>query len=167
VSVYFVRCTETNLVKIGFAKDPFKRFSKIQSDSPAILELLAIEPGEKSREAEIHEQFASLRRRGEWFECGAAILNHVKALPVVAIQRERQQLGGKLGEWLHKNGLGVREFGEMVGCCWSAVSYFCSGRSIPRHDLMVRIYMATNGEVQPNDFFDLPDLPAASDRAAA
>jgi hypothetical protein len=167
VSVYFIRCTATNLVKIGFATDPFRRFSKIQSDSPAKLELLAIEPGEKDHETEIHSKFADLRRRGEWFECAEAILQHVRALPIVSLQRDEPHLGGALGEWLHRNGLGVREFGEMVDCCWSSISRFCCGGRIPRHDLMVRIYVATNGEVQPNDFFDLPKLPQNSERIAA
>lgn len=35
------------------------------------------------------------------------------------------------------------------------------GDRIPRPPIMAKIYLATNGAVQPNDFYDLPPLPAA------
>lgn len=158
--IYFVRCTETDAIKIGFADDPFRRFSKIQSDSPGKLELLAVEEGDRTREAELHRQFASDRKRGEWFRRSAALQAYAAALPVIGIGRAPKMLGGKLGEWLHRNDINTLQFASRIGCCWSSISHFCAGKRTPSYELMRRIYVETGGEVQPNDFYDLPALPA-------
>lgn len=165
MSVYFVLCTETSAVKIGYADDPFRRFSKIQSDAPGDLELLAIEGGDKDREAELHAQFAEFRKRGEWFQYSAAIREHVESLPAIGVRNFRKKLGGRLGEWLYGHNLNIRDFAKDVGCCWSSISNFCRGERIPSYDLMRRIYVATNGIVQPNDFYDLPALGEQSKAA--
>jgi hypothetical protein len=69
------------LVKIGFAENARKRFSKIQSDSPTRLVLAGIEDGGESLEAARHAQFAGYRQRGEWFQFDGALRDFVEALP--------------------------------------------------------------------------------------
>lgn len=81
--IYFIHCPMTARVKIGHAANPWQRFSKIQSDSPGKLVLLGAEPGGREREAELHERFAALRSRGEWFSAGAELIAYVASLPVV------------------------------------------------------------------------------------
>lgn len=157
MSVYFVHCPTTNAVKIGYAEDAFKRFSKIQSDSPGELALLAIEDGGRDREAQLHAQFASFRRkRGEWFDYGQALRSYVEALPTPEKPRKRYEKHGALGRWLYDNNITMREFGGLVGASAATICQFCNEQNIPRHDLMVRIYVATHGEVQPNHFYALP-----------
>jgi hypothetical protein len=80
VSVYFIRATSLGLVKIGFAEDVWKRFSKIQSDNPCELMMAAFEEGDKRRERELHLRFSADRERGEWFRFSAQIEAHVAAL---------------------------------------------------------------------------------------
>ena len=164
MSVYFVHCPETNTVKIGFATNPWLRFTKIQSDAPGELRLLAVEDGGKEREAEIHARFAAHRRRGEWFNYALPIQAHIASLPPFAKYSNRKMLGGALGEWLHKNQVSSIAFAKRVGTSDATVSRMCAGIHIPRKEVMRRIFIETQGAVQPNDFYDLPDL---EDRAAA
>lgn len=84
MSVYYVHAPDLGLVKIGYAEKPQTRFTKIQSDSPTRLVLLAIEAGDLAREAERHEQFADYRHCGEWFRHEGALCEHIKTLePIV------------------------------------------------------------------------------------
>jgi hypothetical protein len=140
--IYFVRCSETNAVKIGYAVDPWKRFSKIQSDSPG------------------------LWRRGEWFDYGPDLQSHVASLPPALKPNSKRALGGTLGAWLRENDLTLREFARISGCTISSLSCICAGTRIPRKEAMRRIFAVTRGAVQPNDFYDLPDLPAEREQAA-
>jgi hypothetical protein len=90
MSVYYVHAPDAGLVKIGFAKNPQSRFSKMQVDSPTRLVLLAFEDGGPETERARHEQFRSLRRRGEWFSHEGALADHIASLtPFVKPERSR------------------------------------------------------------------------------
>lgn len=72
----------------------------------------------------------------------------------------------KLGEWLEQEGLSVSRFATRIGEHSEVVRRYTLPREhpdsrIPRHGPMCRIYLATGGEVTPNDYYDLPDLPDA------
>lgn len=164
--IYFVRCSETNAVKIGYAVDPWKRFSKIQSDSPGSLQLLAVQAGGRAEERELHKRYAGLWRRGEWFDYGPDLQSHVASLPPALKPNSKRALGGTLGAWLRENDLTLREFARISGCTISSLSCICAGTRIPRKEAMRRIFAVTRGAVQPNDFYDLPDLPAEREQAA-
>jgi hypothetical protein len=62
----------------------------------------------------------------------------------------------KLGEYLATNRLTQGQFGAMVRAAQPAVSRWVRGVRIPQKLEMGRIFAATNGEVDANDFFDLP-----------
>jgi hypothetical protein len=75
--VYFIECQAVNLIKIGktqnykLAKRPdydtaYKRPLHLQTASPVPLDL--INTTRFFSESKLHETFAQLRRRGEWFE---------------------------------------------------------------------------------------------------
>lgn len=65
--IYFVRCAATQHIKIGFAKDPWKRLCMLRTGSPTQLDLVAMTEGGRPEERELHERFAQDRVRGEWF----------------------------------------------------------------------------------------------------
>lgn len=77
MTVYYITCEDTGTVKIGYAADPLSRLSKMQSDNASPLELVASEPGDELREAEIHALFAEDRVRGEWFTLSDRIRAHI------------------------------------------------------------------------------------------
>jgi hypothetical protein len=66
--VYFIRCTETNRIKIGFTAGPLEaRFANIQTANASDLVLIGSLPGTRALEDELKRRFRKDRIRGEWF----------------------------------------------------------------------------------------------------
>ena len=126
--IYFILAEEVNRVKIGFANKPGMRLSKLQTDSPCIVKPLAYIEGDVAAERELHERFASLRIRGEWFEYGPALRKYVKTLPAVPIKPRRPR--------------SVTDMAEVVGIGKSYMSHILKGRKCPL-PLMFHIFSAT------------------------
>jgi hypothetical protein len=64
--IYFIRSYNTH-IKIGYSVDPEYRKKCLQTGSPIKLHIQAIMPGEFKTESGLHEMFAHLRTKGEWF----------------------------------------------------------------------------------------------------
>lgn len=54
-------------VKIGFSTDVHKRISQLQTGSAASVRLLAVAPGGRQLEQDLHQRLKGARVRGEWF----------------------------------------------------------------------------------------------------
>jgi hypothetical protein len=67
MAVYFISAREVDLVKIGYAFNPVARFHGLRVASPVELSLEGAVPGGFREERELHQRFARLRVRGEWF----------------------------------------------------------------------------------------------------
>ncbi|MCE0510860.1 GIY-YIG nuclease family protein [Microbacterium sp. KKR3/1] len=66
-----------NLVKIGYTRDLQQRLSAYPPNS----RLLALHPGTKDTEHDIHSRFVELRARGrEWFRSGGQLDRHIEAV---------------------------------------------------------------------------------------
>lgn len=66
--VYFITCEPDEYVKIGWAKhNPANRMRTLQTGCPEALRLMAYFPGSQDDERRLHETFAELQYRGEWF----------------------------------------------------------------------------------------------------
>ena len=77
---YFAREGPDGLIKIGKSFDPPGRFASLQTGSPRHLTLLGvIQFSDTLTEATIHERFAHLRVRGEWFTPGSDLLEFITA----------------------------------------------------------------------------------------
>lgn len=63
---YMIGAEGSNLVKIGWAKEPQNRVSYLQIGSPLILALLWFDEG--PYEGPLHRRFKDYRVRGEWFD---------------------------------------------------------------------------------------------------
>lgn len=61
-------------IKIGLSSRPKDRIKDMSTASPYPITLLAVMKGNMFDEARIHEEFASLRLRGEWFRFEGALL---------------------------------------------------------------------------------------------
>lgn len=159
--VYFIAAEDAGTVKIGFAKQPWNRLSKMQSDCPHSLRLLAIEAGDVRHEAHLHRRFAVDRLQGEWFRLSQSILDYIAALPVpLPLERRRKKLGGPLGEWLHAHRLTASTFAEKVGTTEATISRICSGKQLPRREIMLAIWRATGGAVTANLLYGIPEASA-------
>lgn len=85
--IYYLLAKGTTHVKIGYTRNYLSlsaRIASLQTGCPHELALMAIEPGELSDEAEIHQEFDHLRIRGEWFELGEDLQNKISQKQIVA-----------------------------------------------------------------------------------
>jgi hypothetical protein len=55
-------------------------FKDIRSGNPTQLRLLAVVPGGREVEQELHARFSHLRRRGEWFDRAPELLAEIERL---------------------------------------------------------------------------------------
>jgi len=86
--VYFVEAASVSLVKIGVADDPRARFRSLVTMNAAPVRLVALMPGRKSQERELHRRFATQRAHGEWFKLSKQLT------VVISEMRERYGLPG-------------------------------------------------------------------------
>jgi sRNA-binding protein len=68
MSVYFISARELDLVKIGYAHDPVRRYYHLRTFSPVELTLEGAIAGGYEQERQLHQRFALARARGEWFK---------------------------------------------------------------------------------------------------
>lgn len=67
--VYLIYCSYTNLVKIGYAKNPERRLKQLQTGSAYPLIILKTIPNATKRlEKELHFKFRHYKLEGEWFK---------------------------------------------------------------------------------------------------
>lgn len=74
----------------------------------------------------------------------------------------------KLRDYIKNRKLSVRAAARDGGFPEENFRLWSLGRSVPRSDVMLRLYNWSNGHVTPNDFYDLPAATrdAAGERAA-
>jgi hypothetical protein len=81
VSVYFIQAGKAGPIKIGRTVGKVgARMATLQTGSPEPLMLLAAVPGGASVERGIHERFADLRLRGEWFRREPTLLAFIEGI---------------------------------------------------------------------------------------
>lgn len=78
--IYFVLNKRCKAVKIGYSSDVRRRFSSLQTSSPGRLRLLGVCPGMVADEGALHQQFAHLHLRGEWFHASRELLTAIAEL---------------------------------------------------------------------------------------
>jgi hypothetical protein len=62
----------------------------------------------------------------------------------------------KLQQWLEKEGVSVAALAKKIGVAkWTLNRYVITNR-VPAPRVVVALYKATRGAVQPNDFYQLP-----------
>ncbi|GGD74044.1 helix-turn-helix domain-containing protein [Croceicoccus mobilis] len=74
----------------------------------------------------------------------------------------------KLAKWRKLRGMTQAQLGAAIACSQPYVSQMERAVEpiVPGGDLMARIYQLTGGQVEPNDFYDLPRLDADRKDAA-
>jgi hypothetical protein len=79
--VYFVQVGTTGSIKIGFTKnDPALRIRQLQDTSPHKMRWIGYLRAPRSKEADLHKQFAEEWMRGEWFHSSERLLSYVRAV---------------------------------------------------------------------------------------
>ena len=65
--VYFIQAGKDGPIKIGYSDDPLARLEDLQTAHHEQLRLLMTIADNGTMEMQLHERFADLRIRGEWF----------------------------------------------------------------------------------------------------
>lgn len=73
----------------------------------------------------------------------------------------------KLAAWLEHTGTPDNVFARRIEVSKVTLYRFKTGLRVPDREAMARIVAATDGEVQPNDFYDVGELTAAPHADAA
>lgn len=66
--------------------------------------------------------------------------------------------GMTLSDYLDLKRINNGQFARIIGRSGEAVRRYRAGERIPAPDVMVDVFLATEGAVQPNDFYNLPVL---------
>lgn len=85
------------LVKIGCSANPWARVQALRTEVPGTV-LAAKERGGFDRERELHETYADLRVRGEWFRYEGALRSYVDALRSTTVVELQQEGRGESSE---------------------------------------------------------------------
>jgi hypothetical protein len=153
--IYFIQAGDDGPVKIGLARDVWKRLSNLQTGVPTRLRLLGIIDGSAQKEKLLHRQFAAHRLRGEWFSFHPSMLEGTTQLPPPTPKIPRHdEPTNKLAEWLFNKGQRRSSFASLLDTSPGYITDLCQGRTRPSLAMAQRIMEATNGDVKPEDFFE-------------
>lgn len=65
--IYYALCPLTGLIKIGQCKDARGRLSALNTSATTPISFIGVHPGNRLMERHLHEMFAAVRARKEWF----------------------------------------------------------------------------------------------------
>lgn len=91
--IYFIETQ--GLVKIGHSNDPKNRFRNLSTGCPTECSLIGVTEGGEEAERKLHEQFAHLRARGEWFKFTPEINSYLAANAVHVPTEYRRSVKGE------------------------------------------------------------------------
>jgi transcriptional regulator with XRE-family HTH domain len=64
-----------------------------------------------------------------------------------------------LADWMTANGLDDETLAEKANVTRATISRLRRGKQKPGDQLAATLFSLTGGQVTPNDFYDLPELP--------
>jgi excisionase family DNA binding protein len=83
--IYFIQAGDAGPIKIGYTLNSVaNRLAGIQTGNHEELRIIGVMPGGRATEAEIHEQIAQHRIRGEWFHPHADVFALLRRLQTEA-----------------------------------------------------------------------------------
>jgi hypothetical protein len=88
--IYFVLDVKSNLVKIGFTQDIWRRFSEINLHNKNVV-LLGYTTGTFKTEKRIHRMFNSARVYSEWFNFSSTIKSYIELFSYKIIVRDEEK----------------------------------------------------------------------------
>lgn len=147
--VYFIRCGASGPIKIGSAYDVAKRIVGLQTAHFEKLTLLG--SSEVLVEFDVHERFADLRMRGEWFSVSRSLLAFIDqhcqtrlADDVVALELVREEPAPipvvipdlpPLARALRDAGMPQNELARRLKTSQGFISEICHGLKCPNPEM--------------------------------
>lgn len=124
--IYFILAPELGRIKIGFAKQPWSRLSKLQTDCPCDVRLVAFIDGDVVAEKALHARFADQRLRGEWFTYSGAVQEYIQSLEPAPAKTKYQSR--------------LQPICDAAGIGRSYASAIVTGKTIPPVSLMLHLF---------------------------
>ena len=156
--VYAIRNEQGN-VKIGWAKDPFRRLAELNVPFDNYLTLVGYAEGTKEHEAAIHTILAAARLRGEWFDGKHPHVRlFLELLPVAKQPRQKNRAVHPLVKHRKARRISQSALASQIGVTKATISKAESGKQPPSAKLALRIEAATGvprAEIRPDIFGDV------------
>lgn len=96
-----MRNDHDGLIKIGATDNLTKRLNALRSANSSALTLIATMPADRWPEAALHDRFAHIRIRGEWFQPTAELLDFLEQ------STDRTSVNWSWSRWLFEPALGT------------------------------------------------------------
>lgn len=106
MKIYFIQQGNDGPIKIGISWEIKKRLRDISVSSPFNPMVLALIPGNREKEKQLHRKFKKEHLRGEWFKASDRLMEFIRTLPNNNIPQPTKEDGEKL--------LSLIEMGEMI-----------------------------------------------------
>lgn len=151
--IYFILDRAAGLVKIGFASDPWRRLSQVQTHNAAPLEIVALCEGDMADEAVMHQRFATSRVRGEWF----TFCSDIEALVASLGAAIKPPIVSKTKAFWGKS---AAEVSRLSGLSKSFISRIQSGETRPSPEVAIQLQRLTGVSAIRLVFGDLADEAA-------
>lgn len=147
--VYCISAGAGGPVKVGVAKDIWRRLEMLQTGNHEKLTIIGITDGGQEREAEILRQFAHLRIRGEWLRADGALL----ALFASPGPRPRRGAASEhpIAKYIDSQELTLSEFAKRVGMSAASISRIIDNKQNPSLGAIHRIAAASRGKIGANE----------------
>lgn len=79
--IYWIRAQTVGHIKIGFSKNPVRRFEQLQLMSPVPLQIVGLDIGTQDQERALHARLHAHRLHGEWFRACDEVFDTIVAFP--------------------------------------------------------------------------------------
>lgn len=139
VDTYFVASVDHALIKIGKTKHIGKRFSSLQTMSPAPLELAYVVEYDVMLESRIHAHLAEYRAHGEWFHATPEVVDFIRGIKDNGHRWLIDQVGDACHEWIAQRRLKDQ---RMLGF-WSVD--IADRRRRSRQQAKIEVHLARQG----------------------
>lgn len=157
MSGYVYAIDAGSAVKIGYSRNPMRRFTKMMTDNHEAASMVGYIRATINQEKELHELLQPWRLRREWYRKEGPVLAFVASLPPpppIKRGHGRNLPGNALRDYRLSRGMNSAALAEMIGVTQSSISRIERGLHTPSLALAERIRKATNGAIQASDLVD-------------
>jgi DNA-binding XRE family transcriptional regulator len=146
------------VVKIGYSRDPQKRFAKLKTDNSTPCHLIGFVAGTLVEEKELHRKFKPWRVYREWFHNTGPVHEFCAAirLPLAPTQKRGRRPTTKpsnpLHYWTLAEDLTDAELALAVGRERSTITKIRLGQAMPSLELALSLEKVSRGAVPANSY---------------
>ena len=154
----YVISSERGIVKIGYSKNPKRRFGSVQTGSDRC-KLLGYVPGTREQEISIHRSLDSSRFHGEWYRPDPEVQVFIDRVAGHGIENKKSKRirlslpkgAHPISHFISASGHNRLSFANALGVAPSSVTRWINSGRKPELEMVARIEQVTNGAVRLRD----------------